>query len=98
MAAARIVQNSILDAVLRVTLVIDGVGKNMDFFGRNLAGTNHSKRCPEVAADIVMGPVIRWIAGNDAVKIGRIALRFNHRFMAALGTSGEISVDRLRAV
>ncbi len=98
MAAARIVQHSVFHAVQRVALVVHSVRKNMDFAGRNVTVACHGERRPEVAADIVMGPVIGWIAGDDAVKIGRVPLRFNHRLMAALGTSGEISVDRLRAV
>ena len=51
-----------------------------------------------MAADVVMGPVVGGIARDDAVKVGRIALRFDHGFVAALRASIEIGVRRLRAV
>ena len=51
-----------------------------------------------MAADIVMGPVVGWVARDDAVEIGRIPLRFDHRFVAALRASTEIGTSRLCAV
>ena len=57
MAAARIVQHAILDAIQSVALVIDGVGQNMDLVRRNVTVAIHGQRYPEMAADIVMGPV-----------------------------------------
>ena len=89
-AAARIVQHAVLDPIERVALLVHGVGQNMNLVGRDVAVAIHRQRHPEMAADIVMGPVVRGVACDDAVEIGRIALGFDHRFVAALRASTEI--------
>ncbi len=97
-AAARIVQHSVLDPIQRVALIVDCVGYDVNFVDRNVRVAIHRKRRPKMAADVVMGPVVGRVARDDAVKIGRIALCFDHGFVAALGASVEIGASRLRAV
>ena len=97
-AAPRIVQHPILDSVQRVALFVHGVGQDVDLVRRNIAIAIHRQHRPEVAADVVMRPIVRRVAGDDAVEVGRIALGFDHRFVAALGASTEIGVGRLSIV
>ena len=97
-AAARIVQHSVLDAIQRVALVVDRVRQDMNLAGWDVAVAIHRQRDPEMAANVVVRPVVGRVARDDAVEIGRIPLRFDHRFVSALGASTEIGVRRLRAV
>ena len=99
MTAPGIVENPVLHTVERVAGIVHRVRNYGNFSSRNitvaLSIDTPAHRCPP---DIMPRPIIRRIAGDDAVKISRIALRFDQRFMTALRASAEVRMRRLRAV
>ena len=92
MAAAGVAEHAVFHAVERVAFVVHGVREQGNFRGGDVAVAFHGHGGPEVAAGVVAGPVVGGVARDDAVEIGRIALGFDERFMAALGTTVEVGM------
>ena len=97
-AAPRICEYSVFDAVERIAGVINSVSNQWNFAARNVSVALQSERDPQVAADIVTGPVISRITGDDAVEIFWVTLRFDQGFVAALRASVEVRMRRQCAI
>ena len=94
MAAARIVENPVFDAVDGIAGGVDRIADHLQLGGGNVAGGigERGLRDPQMAAGVEMRPVIGGIAGDDAVVIARIALRFGQRLKAALRAAAEVGM------
>ena len=86
MAAARIVENPVLNSVDGIAGRVHRIPDHLQFGRRNVAGGigKRGLRDPQVAARIKMGPVVGGIAGDDPVVVARIALRLRQRFQTSL--------------
>src|SRR5665213_1219241 len=66
--------------------------------GRQPAVALDRIRYPNVSAGVVARKPVGRVACDDAIEIGRIALHFRQRLLAAKGTTLEIGMRRRRAV
>jgi hypothetical protein len=99
-AAARILEHAIGDAIERVTGAVDRGPDEFRLRGAELGAAGAVERVdhPEVRADFMVCLVVIRITGDDAVVVGRIALRFHQRFLAALRAADEITMAWILAV
>ena len=98
-ASQRIIDNAVLDTVLRVAGIERRLMEHGKFFFRNEAGRIFVRGLRggyELKA--LGGAVITGIAGDDACEILGIALRFHERLPAAARAAGEIGELRRYAV